>query len=367
MSASHTVLIVDDEEMMRMLLENALNGAYQVISVANGEACLAACAVQRPDIILLDVDMPGMDGYETCKRIRAADGLAPPVIFVSSRDRLQDRLLGYDAGGEDYILKPVEPEELLTKVALRLKAADDRAQMRQMADYASSTAMTAMTSMGEMGILLQALQCFNNCASLEELAEAVLKALTEYGLNGMVRLRTPQGVVMQSSQGVVSPLEMSIIDQVAAMGRIVEYRSRMSVSYEHVALIVSNTPQDDDERRGRLRDHLAVLVEGAEIRALAIHRDHVIERSALQASRTLSHIDESQREERVATILALQGMSDQLERTYLSMALSGNQEHQISRIVEDGIESVRQAFIPETDVQQQLTAVINDLKSVTRR
>jgi len=362
-----TVMIVDDDEPMRMMLENMLNDSYRVVCVADGAACLAAYAVQRPDIILLDVDMPDMDGYETCKHINAAAGIAPPVVFVSGRDSLQDRLHGYDAGGVDYIFKPPEPEELLIKIAMRLKAAVEQAQLKQMADYASSTAMTALSSMGEMGVLLQALQRFNDCSNLEELATAVMKALSDYGLNGLVRLRTPLGVVMFSTSGVVSPIELSIIEQVAAMGRIVEYRSRISVSYERVALLVSNTPEDDDDRRGRLRDHLAVLAEGAEVRAQAIHRDNVIERVVVQASRALARIDESQREVRVATSLALQDMNDQLERAYVSVALSERQEDHMAGIVGRGIENVRQAFLPETDVQQQLTAVINDLKGVTRR
>ncbi|HLA34812.1 MAG TPA: response regulator [Rhodocyclaceae bacterium] len=366
MSNPATVMIVDDDELMRMLLEDALGDAYRVVAVDGGDACLAACVQARPDLILLDVDMPDMDGYETCRRIRANDSAAPPVIFVSGRDCLQDRLQGYDAGGEDYILKPIEPEELATKVALRLKAVEDKAQMRLMIDYASSTAMTAMSSMGEMGILLQALQRFNDCSSLNALAEAVLKALVDYSLSGLVRLRTPQGVAMFSTQGAVSPIELSIIEQVAAMGRLVEYRSRMSISYEHVTLLISNAPQDDDERRGRLRDHLAVLTEGAEVRALAIHRDNVVERAVLHASRALNRIDQSQREVRVATSLALQGMSDRLEHAYVSVALSDSQERYMARIVECGIENVRRAFLPETDVQQQLTAIVNELKSVVR-
>ena len=288
------------------------------------------------------------------------------MVFISCHDRLQDRLQGYDAGGEDYILKPVEPEELLAKVALRLKAAENRAQLKQMADYAGSTAMTALSSMGEMGVLLQALQRFNGCSTLEGLAHEVLQALAGYDLRGMVRLRTPQGVVMLSTQGAVSPIEMSIIEQVAAMGRIVEFHSRMSVSYEHVTLLVSNTPLDEDGRRGRLRDHLAVLAEGAEVRAMAIHRDHVIERVVLQGSRALDRIDEGQRQAGIATTLALQDMSDQLERAYISAALSESQESFISGIIQNSIEKVRQAILPETDLQQQLTSVINELKSVAR-
>jgi hypothetical protein len=100
---------------------------------------------------------------------------------------------------------------------------------------------------------------------------------------------------------------------------------------------------------------------------MAIYRDNVIERVILQASRTLSRIDEAQREVQTATILALQDMNAQLEAAYMSAALSENQERYMAAIVERGIESVRQVFLPESDVQQQLTAVINDLKSATIR
>lgn len=362
-----TVMIVDDDDLICMLLENALSDGYRVVTVGSGAECLAACARQRPDIILLDVEMPEMDGYETCRRIKDDNDHAAPVIFISSHDRLEDRLRGYDAGGDDYLLKPVDPEELVTKVGLRLKAVADQAQLKQMVDYASSTAMTALSSMGEMGVLLQALQRFNGCAGLDELAEAVVQALAEYSLHGVVRLRAPHATTIRSTHGEASPIELSIIDQVASMGRIVEYRSRLSVSYDHVALVVNNMPPTDDDRRGRLRDHLAVLAEGAELRTLAIHRDAVIERVVLQAGRTLDRIDESQREVQVASSLALHDMSTQLERAYVSAALSESQENYMAGIVGAGLERVRQALLAETDVQRQLTAVIDELKTVTAR
>ena len=361
MSKRVTAMIVDDDETMRMLLENALADAYQVHSIASGEACLAACARQRPDIILLDVDMPGLDGYETCRQIRKASEDAPPVIFISNRDRLEDRLQGYDAGGEDYILKPVAPDELLAKVVLRLKVAADQAQLQQRADYASTTAMTAMNSLGEMGVLLQALQNFNNCTSIEALAKAVVKALSDYSLTGMVRLRTAQSEVMHSTHGAVSPIEMSIIDQVAKMGRIVEYRSRMSISYDHVVLLVSNTPPENDDRRGRLRDHLAILAEAAEATTLAKHRAIVIEQALRQVSQALVCIQDSHREMHVGTSLALQGMSDKLEKAFLSAALSERQENHLTAIIGQGVEQVRQAMQVGTDVLPLLDAVIKDL------
>ncbi len=361
MSDRATVMVVEDDEIMRTLLESALGDLYDVISVGSGEACLERFAKERPRIILLDIEMPGIDGYETCRQIKDHEGVTPPVVFISSRDRLEDRLKGYDAGGEDYILKPVAFDELLTKVALRLKAAADHAQLKQMADYASQTAMTAMSSMGEMGVLLQTLQRFNRCVDLDELAASVVQALAEYSLNGMVRLRTTQELIMRSNQGAVSPIEESIIEQVAAMGRIVEYRSRMSVSYEHVVLLVTNAPQDDEDRRGRLRDHLAVLAEGAQVSMLAIHRGIVIKRVLQQTNQALICIQDSERDMHVGTSLALQDMTDKLEQAYTSVGLSEKQEDFLAGIVSGGIEHVRREMDIAAEVLPLLTAAIEEL------
>ena len=289
------------------------------------------------------------------------------TIRVVDDDEIMRMMLSGLLSDEYQVIAVDSGEELLTKVGLRLRAVEEQARVRQMAAYASSTAMTALSNMGEMGVLLQALQQFNSCAHLENLAAAVIKALGEYGLNGMVRVRTPQHVVMLATHGVVSPIEQSIIEQVATMGRIMEYRSRMSVSYDQVAILVRNTPGEDDERRGRLRDHLAVLAEGADVRARAIHRDHVIERVVIKGSNTLDRIDESQRQLSVATTLALQAMSDQLEHAYVGLALSDSQERHMAKIVSSGIESVRLALLPETDIQHKFTEVIAELKSVTRQ
>jgi DNA-binding response OmpR family regulator len=363
MSDRATVLIVDDDEIMRMLLENALAPDYQVLTVTDGASCIAACGEWRPDLVLLDVEMPGIDGYETCRRLKAAASASPPVVFISSHDRVEDRLRGYDAGGEDYIRKPIELEELRTKVALRLKAVAERSRLEQAIDYASRTAMTAMSALGETGHLLQSLQRFNNCAGLDELAQLLVTTLSDYSLSGMVRLRATQEVVMRSTQGAVSPIEESIIELVAGMGRIVEYRSRMSISYDHIVLVVTNAPLDDDERRGRIRDHLAVLAQAAEMSMVAINRGMVIERALRETSQALLCIQDAEREMQVMATLAMQNMTDQLERAFLSAGLSDSQEHHIADIVEKGVKGVRQAMQAGEDVLPLLSAAIGGLNA----
>ena len=362
MSNETTIVAVDDDLFMRHLMADILGDAFRVVTLSSGEACLEWLQSHQADLILLDAKMPGMDGYTTCQELKAGQAEAPPVIFVSSADGLKDRLLGYDAGGDDYLVKPFEPRELLTKVTAMLQAGENRRHLKEQVEYAQCTAMTAMTSMGEMGVLLQSLQRFNGCRELASLGEAVTKGLTEYGLEGVVRVRTPLDSAVVSTRGQPTPLEIAAVDNVAGMGRIVEFRSRMSVSYENLTLLVSNCPVDDDARRGRLRDHLAVLAEGAAGRADAIHRDQIVARAVSAATAALAELDASQRATRSGTSQAVQNMTAALEKAYLSVALTEQQEDHMVGIVRQGVDRIMHSVSTDFDLQQHLTKLVRDLQ-----
>jgi len=117
-----TILIVDDEPLNVDLLEQELGGAgYRILSAGSGEQALALVAETVPDLILLDVRMSGMDGYETCERLKAAEATrAIPVIFLTALAETLEKVRAFRAGGVDYVTKPFEPEELLARVATHI-------------------------------------------------------------------------------------------------------------------------------------------------------------------------------------------------------------------------------------------------------
>ena len=118
MSDGQKILVVDDDEFMRMMIAEAIGDDFRIIDVGSGTECLEAAAREKPDVILLDVEMPGIDGYETCRQLKGDFDLdSIPVIFISSHDQIEARLRGYEAGAEDYILKPFSPQELLAKIS----------------------------------------------------------------------------------------------------------------------------------------------------------------------------------------------------------------------------------------------------------
>ncbi len=110
------VLVVDDDAPVRRMLERTLAAeGLDVVVAADGGRALAAAERDPPDLVVLDVTMPGMDGLAVCRRLRT-NGLAAPILLLTARDAVADRVAGLDAGADDYLVKPFAPAELLARL-----------------------------------------------------------------------------------------------------------------------------------------------------------------------------------------------------------------------------------------------------------
>jgi two-component system, OmpR family, response regulator len=110
------LLLVDDEDNLRSMLEAALrHNGFEVHPVASGRAALEAVPMVKPDLVVLDVMLPDLDGFDVCKRLRA-EGVRTPVLFLTARDAIEDRVRGLTLGGDDYLVKPFSLDELVARV-----------------------------------------------------------------------------------------------------------------------------------------------------------------------------------------------------------------------------------------------------------
>lgn len=112
------ILVVDDEIYIVHILEFTLTmEGYEVVTAADGEEALRKIEQDRPDLVVLDIMMPKMDGYEVCRRLREdEDSRTLPVILLSAKGRPIDRETGLEVGADDYIVKPFSPRRLLEKI-----------------------------------------------------------------------------------------------------------------------------------------------------------------------------------------------------------------------------------------------------------
>ena len=127
MTARRRILVVDDDARLAASLKRAL--AYEGHSVdvaADGQSALVAARDHEPDLIVLDVMLPGIDGIEVCRRLRA--GSSVPILMLTARDAVSDRVSGLDAGADDYLVKPFAHEELLARVRALLRRREPSGQ-----------------------------------------------------------------------------------------------------------------------------------------------------------------------------------------------------------------------------------------------
>jgi two-component system, OmpR family, response regulator MprA len=119
--AEAALLLVDDDAPIRRMLERTLTAeGYDVVAAADGGAALAAVERNVPDAIVLDVSMPGMDGLAVTRRLRAK-GLRVPILLLTARDAVHERVAGLDAGADDYLVKPFDVDELSARVRAMLR------------------------------------------------------------------------------------------------------------------------------------------------------------------------------------------------------------------------------------------------------
>ena len=111
-----TLLLVDDEDNLRSMLEAALrHTGFEVHPAANGRDALEIAGRLQPDLIVLDVMLPDLDGFEVCRRLRN-DGVRMPVVFLTAKDGTEDKVRGLTLGGDDYLVKPFSLEELVARI-----------------------------------------------------------------------------------------------------------------------------------------------------------------------------------------------------------------------------------------------------------
>lgn len=371
MSDKPLIAVVEDDPVLGMVLTELLSDTHAPTWFADGEAFLAS---ERDwDLVLLDIEMPGLDGYETCRRLRGRlEGGDVPVMFVSAHDSPDARVAAYKAGGDDFLVKPVEADELLCKVELILRQQERQRSMAALSSAAQQAAFSAMSTMGELGTVLEFMRGSFACEDYGSLADALIAAMGAYGLRGGVQVRGVSGCLNRTTDATPErPLEVSILENMRDMGRIVEFRSRAVINYAHVSLLVQNLPLGDPDRVGRLRDHLALLVEAADARVSSLDSRLTLDRQQSGIDATLGGVRDSVqrltdflRRNRQQTRDIMLDLTDRLEHTFTALGLSPEQEGMIANIVQGAAQDAMEVFDEAEGLEAAFTEVVEQLEDL---
>ena len=364
------VFVVDDDAIILDVLRATLAAECELYTFASAEACLGALVDVKPDLFLLDVSMPVMDGYALCRQLKDDwDTQDIPMVFISASDNNETRMLCYEAGGDDFIQKPFDPAELLSKLGVAGRILAEKKALREQAGYAQRTAMAAMVSMGELGVVLQFLSKSFACNTLDELAAALLDAMQQYDLQAAVQMRIGDEVLTLSHNGRNVPLEVSVLNHVRESGRIFQFKSRCVFNYGQVTLLVKNMPLEDAERCGRIRDNGALLAEGADARLRAIETEMLaarrragIESALPRLYSTLDGVQANYRRNCFELTQVMIDFQEQLAKAFISLGLMERQEEQLSSMANDFVTRLVGTQDASLEIVGHLEALAEDLK-----
>jgi CheY-like chemotaxis protein len=362
------ILIVDDAADNRLLLQTLLETQHQIEEADSGEACLQAVASNAPDLILLDIMMPGMSGYEVCVELKSHMATANiPIIFVSAKETAEERLQGFEAGADGYVTKPVDGHRLQQLVADKLKQAQQQSESKEQAQQAMQVAMEAMTHSSELGNIIDFVRQTQQIRSAESLAAAIIASAASFQLSACVLINTDTPVIVGSA---AEDLAGQLLQKFRHHPKgITHHGIRTIIHAPQVVLLIKNMPLEDENRYGRLKDHLAILVDiacgqaqllVAEQRFATLRKDMLTEVIQLTES-TIKQTSAEVRQQTNSISQEVMDMLDQLESMLFSLGLDEDQEAKLMRLAHTTSDRLRQKSQSLEAIDEALGKVLEAL------
>lgn len=371
-----TVLIVDDSAIdIQFVLQN-IKDEYAVLAATSGQAALEMVNNGSiPDVILMDVMMPEMDGYETCRQFKQNEFTKDiDVIFVSAHDSAEEKMTGYEAGGSDYLIKPVNSDELLHKVNLSIERIGSRQSRESEKEGAMLLQNILMNSAGELGVILNFMKESFSKNGIDQMAELLLSTTAQYDLNCVAQIRSCDDEVTLSSDGSTSPLELELVTR-SDGDRLKEYGKRLLVCYPNCTLLVKNLPiEDETDMAGRLRDHLAIIISSVHEQVKTIdltnansrRKDEIYELVS-EYRQTLDTVRQEQIELRKGTVLISDRMMANIETSFSLLHLTDEQEENLIEIAQTGVNEALEYLESGQESERRMGEFMDRIKVIADR
>jgi len=343
------VLTIDDDAFMHKIIKKELLYRFEVISASSGKDGIDTAINELPDIILLDVEMPGMNGYEVCEQLKSHESTENiPVIFLSSLSNIRSRMLGYESGAADFLVKPFETGELNAKLDSLISLIKQSNIKTIKIEQATNTAFSAMKDSSELGMCINFIEISYGIKDFDSLASCFFNVSRSLDLDcSLMFIIRDKRIFYSGSGSICSALEKEVISNIFDKGgRYIDFGCRTQINFSHVALFIKNMPLHDLDTYGRYKDFFPFMLGAMDAKVKSMEAELGISSQTKQLSKALGivknnlaslkgNIDNNQE----TLISLLKRMLSQLDHVIPSMGLEEDQEKSIMSIIDQTIAS----------------------------
>jgi DNA-binding response OmpR family regulator len=360
-----TIMIVDDSPSDLALTSAILESNFSIIKAKSGSQAINHFIHSEniPKVVLMDASMPEMDGYTTCKEIKKLDQANnTEIIFLSGHSSIAEKLLGYDAGASGYLTKPFQPLELIEKIKLSVARFDQKENFEMQSKYAMETAMSAIMDAGEQATVIHFMRQCLICPSVEELVSLICSSVSSFGLTNTVELRTPWKKIHSSSNGSTSPLEIELLTALQHIGKITQRGKRLILNFGDISQFIKNMPEENPDKCGRLRDHLALILEAANSRLQSLILAGDIKELIIESNKHIQEFNENQSLQKQNNIAIMDEMHDEIQSEFFTYGLTEEQEKILLSIIGKYSEKIFYSYEKSLKTDAELLLITSKLK-----
>lgn len=358
------VLIIDDSPIDIAFLVETLSEHYAIIIANDGNMGLESARQRHPDAILMDVSMPALDGYETCRRLKQQEDTQNiDVIFVSAHESLEEKIAGYDAGGSDYIVKPVTPAELLQKVRVAVENKKQRESLQAHTDRVFSSTMTALSAAGELSVIIDFVRTASVTRSVSELSSYLHRAIEQYQLNSTVKIKFSKGDILYSGAQPVSALEKELMDGLQNTDQLPDRDQRAFFSEGLVSVLVQNMPEDL-ETKARFSNYIQTLLRETELYLQQIEAEIRLNTLISEAQLAILEANQEQEQLKQTSQDLFDNLLNDIHKAFDEWGMTESQEKLLTDIVNRAMEDFLQCYETGIHSDDKLKAVVDKLSTL---
>lgn len=351
-----SVLSIDDDIVNQEIVRAILENHYSTEILSSGGECLTFLENNTPEIILMDVSMPVMNGFETCKLIKQNNETKNiPILFISAHAEIEEKLKCYEVGGHDFLAKPFNDKELITKIKHLTETKRDNDNLKEQLSSAQAVAFDAMTRSSNIGTMFRFLQNALTCQNLNTLIQLIFETLKSLNLSCYLNIYSLGKVYSQCEDGKEKPLASSIIEKCRDKGRFVDINSVTIINYKHISLMIKDMPAYDQDKAITIKDDLNVLLSGTEEKIKSLESEQALYNEIEKNNQM--HIQMKHLEQSEQILNAIQKTLDELDFKYTSLRRKG------AGLMEDmqtDIREMLQNLLLEEYQEEKIIGVMDD-------
>jgi CheY-like chemotaxis protein len=361
------VLIVDDDRTTRLYHQAVLAMEYKVETAESGNDALQMLGELSPDLIILDIEMPGLDGYETCRRIRETSSV--PIIFVTAHDSLESQLEAFQSGANDILTKPIAHDLLLMKAARAIQTHICSQRLHLEKNSFQNMAINLLSSVDESAVLLNYLRSGIQCRSYFELSMRLAEAARAMGMQCYGVIRSSSGNHYFRSEGESTGLEKEVLAKVSTMGQRFQFKTQLVVNCDHVSIISTNVPIAELEKATNFSESLRQLAEATEslaenveMRQESMARAEQLQIALMSASGAVHSLQERHRQMLADTRILLQELVQNIESSFSWLGATTEQEVAINGTMNQSVEKILELLSTRGQFEDDFATVLGALR-----